>query len=305
VSVDPAAARPYARIVAFVYNDGVTPGGGQAGDVVAEIAIRHRGSNLELYLSLFRCLDANCVTGTDVLFDNTTFDPGPLGTERTLFLGWDGAGLFTFKVDGVAKVFNATTDGANPVPIGGPPNFKFKAIGTRVGNLTAGVSNPGGAITAEFDDVKVNGVFYDSFESGILDESKWHSQEVRREIAGGVIEFEQRNFRLNRSNGLNLANPTTVTSLQADVTVDRADPHQASPNARLSGAFYSCLGSAKCGGGTADGDKGDVHAGIEIRHIDGNLRGSFFAVHCLTSGCNGGPEIRTLIFDTTSFGVVE
>jgi len=143
------AAVPLARLVGFFYNDG-TPGGGQAGEIQADIGIRHNGTALEVFFEVGRC-GVICALSpfTPILFDNTTFGRVALGETHKLFLAWDGT-MFTFGFDSMKATFNPTSI----APVVTQSRFPFKALATRV--TGTGGPSAGGSITAQFDNVKAD-----------------------------------------------------------------------------------------------------------------------------------------------------
>lgn len=154
------SALPMARLMGFFYNDG-TPGGGSAGEILAEIGIRHNGTAFEVVLEIGRC-GVDCSTSfTTILFDTATFGPVALGETHTLLLAWDGSTTFTFGFDNQRATFNPT--GVAPVAM--PARFPVKALATRV----VGIGGPdaGGSIAARFDNVVVVGA--DSDGDGLND----------------------------------------------------------------------------------------------------------------------------------------
>lgn len=302
-ALDIVNARPRARILVYLFNDNRFPGGENAGAVQAEIAIRHTGTQLQVTLDVTRCEDAPCVAFTNFFFDTTTFDPGALGSTHTMSIAWDApTRTVIFGFDGGTRSFDLTTV---DVQIDGPPTQPLRFIGTRVSSITSATG--GGAITVRFDNVVVNGTLYDDFEdpSGLIDRTKWQDLEFVREINPGSFVSSLRRFDLNGSNTMTLVEPNPVTALEADVTVTAFDAVNASSAARLIINAYSCLGpGSPCGEGPGVDRAGDVTAGIDIRHVLGELRGVFFVVRCLVDACNVAGEVQALVFDTTSFGTV-
>jgi hypothetical protein len=136
-------SRLNARLIGAFYNDG-TPGGGEAGDVLALVQVSDLGdgSGLKGVFSVVRCLVPDCGQETVLVDDTTTLGPVALGTRHRLLLSFDGA-TFTFGLDDARATF---TPGA-AFPNAGPPGQPFKGIGTRVSPGAAA----GGFISALFD----------------------------------------------------------------------------------------------------------------------------------------------------------
>jgi len=98
-------------------------------------------------------------------------------------------------------------------------------------------------ITATFDNVRVNGQPYDDFDSYAsiedLDFSKWYAYYENVSIAGGKLVSSISNS-IGRVNGiLNFVNPDTISSIQADITVESISELDGIPYAQLKGIWYN------------------------------------------------------------------
>ena len=133
---------------------------------------------------------------------------------------------------------------------------------------------------------------YDSFDTAIIDRTKWSSHEFVRRIEGGVLQSELTRFGSDGTNGLNLVNPGVVNEIQADVTVTAVANSNAHTQARVLGDFYN---DGTAGGGFS----GDIFAGIEIRHNGAGLVVAYFVARCENSDCS---TVTDLIFDDSTFG---
>ena len=166
-----------ARIAGYWYNDG-TPGGGQTGDIWAEVAIRGGPTGLFARWAVTKMTNPQGTTWSDLRVGNFA-TPINLGIPYTLYIGYDSvANQFLFKL-------GAETVTCGPVdlpPRVGNPNTPYKALVSRVDIADA---NSSAYISATFDNVYKNGILYDDFSSSIIDETKWTTYEFVREISEG------------------------------------------------------------------------------------------------------------------------
>ncbi len=285
-----------------IYNDGVTPGGGEAGNVQVLVALRHNGTILQVLLDVFHCTNAACSTGPDLFFNTSAFGPVSVGETHTLSIAWSGSAthLITLGFDAAPPVVVDPTAGPNGAPVGGPPGSPFKAIGTRVRDFNGSAIDA--SITATFDNVMVDGSLYDDFGSGGLNSAKWQNLEIGRAVSGGVFTSSVRRVGVNGGNTMNLLDTAAVSTLQADVTVTDIQNTSASPEARVAGGFYNNGDPAN----TSLGDQtGDILGGAGIYHDGTQLRGFFFVSRCINNSCNVPGEFELLVFDDTTFGTVD
>jgi hypothetical protein len=141
-------ASPRAGLPGLFYNDG-TPGGGQTGNIVAAIDLRHNGTALVAVFEVSRCDNPDCSSLTTLLSDDTTFGPVALGQTHTLSLAWDGdMQVFTFGFDGETVSLDPTEVPRVKAPTQGDP---FKGIGTLVFGIDR--LEEGAFIAATFDRV--------------------------------------------------------------------------------------------------------------------------------------------------------
>jgi hypothetical protein len=285
-------AHARARVTGFFYNDG-TAGGGETGEVLAAISLRHNGKDLEVSYNLSRCLDWACNQWQDFVFERTTFGPAIIGQTHRLSIDFDGA-IFTFKFDGQTALVDARMFSSAIIP-----SQYFKRTGSRhlgVGTRTVRVSGPheGAYLMAHFDNVVVDGQSYDDFSGTHIDPSRWHTVEFGREIEQGRFRFSLSRRGSNDSNDLHFQNPDVVTSYEADVTVTHVHNVNAFARAQVTGYFYN--------DGTSGSDQaGEVQANIEIRDDGSALRPTFFVRRCDDDPCN---QYTTFVFDDSTFGTV-
>ncbi|GIX48064.1 MAG: hypothetical protein KatS3mg131_2275 [Candidatus Tectimicrobiota bacterium] len=216
-----------AKLVGFFYNDG-TPGGGKAGEVLAEIGIRLEGTNLVVAAFVGRCDDPECASLTPLFFDNTTFGSVAVGETHTLSIGFS-EGVFVFGFDGSTLAFDPTA----LAPVSGPSRVPFKGLSTDIQGITG--ADAGAFIEAEFDNVLVNGVLYDDFSSDHLDRTKWADQEAVRVTDAGLAVLALGQFGLNTANPLHVRNPGVVTAWQGRSDRDRGEPLRSHTDGRARG----------------------------------------------------------------------
>ena len=286
--VDNVEANPLAGLAGAFYNDG-TPGGGATGDIIAAVGIGHNGTNLGGAFVIGRCEDFECDDFTILLIDDTTFGLVGLGETHHVSVTWDGS-MFTFGFDSQ----ESTLDPANLAPIVAPPGDPFMSVGTFV--LVEDETNPnnGAFIAANLDNVIVNNLPYDDFESGTLDPSKWESFEVTRRVNNGRFESAVTSSGDEADALLNFPNPATVDNFQADVIVTAVNEAGGTLLAQLTGNFFNAVAS---GAGAA----GDVFAGVGITHNTTQLVGVSFVFQCDNPDC---AAVTVLHLDDTTFGQV-
>jgi len=229
------SAQTRARLNVQCYNDG-TPGGGSTGDIHAEIALRNEPTGLKANWFVLRFTNPNGTT-YEVLNGGNFTTPISVGTTYTLFIGYDSvAHQFTFRIGSEEITFGPTGLPARA----GNANTPLKALGTRI--LTNNATSSA-YISATFDNVYKNGILYDDFSSSIIDETKWTTYEIVREISGGKLRSRTRSSSAYTSfvnNYLELLNPSSINAFQAKVTlVDYQNPQRLSERADLSGGFFN------------------------------------------------------------------
>lgn len=290
--------------------DGVA--NGDTGEVFAEIGIiSDDGSALAVLLSLFRCDNDNCSDGASLLDDRVTFGPPALDTDHVLSLAFDSAGnAFTFGFDGVSASF-----GPAEIPdlaACGPSNRNFKAIGSRI-SQPDGASGQAGDVIALFDDIRVNGAFYDDFSRGFIDPVNWNERDSERTILieedtpdNNVVRLAQRRGEApGRSNSLSFPDPDSIDSIRASVRVDSTDIQNPNDNtgrvrARLHGNFYNDGSSAG-----PDDFSGDVFFQLRlIRDLnsDPEYTVGCGAFRCGDAACQTGNDIFFESFATWQEG---
>ena len=246
----------------------------QLGEIFADNSIISQTNGaLSFRYLVFRCDNSDCTNGTDLL--SNTFGSAQLNTDYTLTVAFDpNTRTFTFSVDGSdALTFGPGDDSA--LQNCDISNSEFKTIGTRVFNDDP---NEGGSITATFDDVFVNGVLYDDFNSGILDPSQWRDTEgriaVETENGNRVLRIEQKYAGLGRGFGVEFNNPDIINTIRTDVRIDSTNIVATDGNgrvrARITGVFYND------GSSTGFRDQtGDVFAEVFMRREFQNNQNQF------------------------------
>jgi len=127
---------------------------------------------------------------------------------------------------------------------------------------------------------------YDDFSTGVIDATKWTPLETVREIRSGKLVSSLRAVSSpgQPNNELQFANPSTITSFQADVRLNAyTAPPGGSSRIRLRGGFY--------GSGTSGtGKTGDIAA--EIALTAGATNGIGYAVfRCTNSDCSSVTDV--------------
>ena len=141
------------------------------------------------------------------------------------------SGTYTFTVsgpDGPAAVF---TENFNSAPVN--PIDKNSISPTLKDEF----------ITAAFDNVYVNGALYDDFSYATindLDLSKWNGYGPDLSIVDDSLQSVLSTGSVGRAHGgLNFRNPETITSIQADITINNISSGDGPPRARIAGYFFN------------------------------------------------------------------
>jgi len=159
--------------------------------------------------------------------------PGTLvyGTAYTAKIDYDGANGFTFTVDIQSKSFNT-----------GPARQRDAVTGYK--GLTTGAYSDGGSGTgytsALFDNVYINNqvAVYDDFSTAPLDQTKWQSLEVAREISGGKLQLNvQGDGGANFTNGIEPVEKTGY--IEAKLLVESGSLPGTNGHMRMIGIFYN------------------------------------------------------------------
>jgi hypothetical protein len=135
------------RIAGRFYNDG-TPGGGNIGDIGAQVRIIGTGPNLGAEWAVWKFTNFEGSTFEGVQ-GGTFTTPISLGKTYTLYLGWDGI-KFTFKIDNEVAYYEPETGVY-------PPNNPWRSIETQINYNPGDPTGKEATMEALFDDVMVSG----------------------------------------------------------------------------------------------------------------------------------------------------
>jgi hypothetical protein len=158
-AANPSPTRLQANVVGHFFNDGSSTGPGDAtGNILADLRkVRSTNAGDRIEASVTRCTTATCAPFQNVLFQVFS-TPWVVGRADTLSLQWDEANdQFVFVVNPdtpteemiVLSYRGLLTDTTPPVI-----DLKQVSVGNAVANCMAGRKK--GAITATFDNVRVN-----------------------------------------------------------------------------------------------------------------------------------------------------
>jgi len=285
----PATGLSQARLFQKIYNDGTSATRG-IGDIGAQISVARRfGTAAFIRIGLFRCGDPPCTAAAaQTLFDAAIAGIEPvLGQAVTLGIEWDGA-LVAFIVNGQRNVIDPRGFASVALAM---PTMPVVAIGTS----TSGAES---RVTAQFDDVRVNGVLYDDFVGPELDPARWAAFERVREIQNGRLVSRVREITFAVTNDLQFANPAAVTAIRTNVALEsfRAGRAGEFVGARIEGSFFN---DGRATGITGD-RTGDVWAKIGVYGTAGQEE-----VRYLVWACNDAPCFtRTFLTPFNSLGRV-
>jgi len=216
----------FARIEGFFYNTEGT--GGAKGDIWAAVVIGDRGDGLEAWWEVQEFKDDDMTSWEDTITDKL-IDPGGI-TYNTVYptkIAYDGTNGFQFTV------------GDSNDSYAGPT--KLRDAITQTKTLTTGINAQEGSGTgyasALFDNVYIDDVPYDDFETAPLDPTKWLDLESVTEISYG--KKLRSNVQADGSDTTAIIYATNQSAfyLEAEVAVE-------------SGGFVSAgaIGAARVGG---------------------------------------------------------
>jgi len=253
------AGRTRARLNGQWYNDG-TAGGGQTGDIYAEISLRKEPDGLKCNWFVLRYKNPDATTYE--ILKSGNFDASiSVGTPYTLFMGYDSAtNKFTFRVGGEEKTFVPADH-----PFTGNASNPNKWLATRV---EADDATSSAYISATYDNVYKNGVLYDDFSSSTIDTTKWGYgyYEFVREISEGKLRSKVRSSSGNNSSlfdRLTFVDPSSINVIQANVTpVAYENENGVDIVARIGGDYFN-------DGTPGGGYLGDVGAEVFIGGFNG------------------------------------
>jgi hypothetical protein len=252
-------------------------------------------------------MDSTCATSTDVV-PETTVKAAALGETHTLGIAWNGA-VFTFTVDGVDTVVDPTDCNTYPTCqaiVNSTPNVVEKNLSVQLRIKGAGGE---GYTAADFDNVYVNGVLYDTFDGAPysgprLDSAKWTDLEYVQEIQSGKLVSKVAytgGSGASANNRLRPVNTNLVTALQWDATVTAFESTGTDVMTRLNAVFYNDGTST----GSSDA-RGDINASMRIHSNNGGpLTVRFLATRCVDAPCNTdavffGEDLATVNVGDTS-----
>jgi hypothetical protein len=254
---NPQGARPFIFIGGRFFNAGEGTTGDYTGDVFAQVAIGGTGTSPVATWSVIK-YTANDTSQYDVIHSGTFALTPVLGTQYTVFVGWEaGPKQFTFRIsDGTT-----TNEQVSEVDLTvAAAHMPAKLLWTRIAN------NAGKEATIEalFDDVKINGsgTVYDNFSGDTFDVTKWRTNyEQVRDLDAGALRLGRRTDAADTGaySGivLEVANPESIKTLQAQVTpLVYSNPNGLDTKANISGRYYN--------DGTNNGYQGDVIAGVGL-----------------------------------------
>jgi hypothetical protein len=187
----------FARIGGEFYN--VLSSGGLIGDIWAEIQIGDRGNGLEAFWEVEKALDDEFNT-SEIMGSGTLIPPGTLqtGIPYQVELEYTDEHDIILRVAGQSVTF--VNAGWQRPPVG------------LIKQLATGIDADGGSgtgyVSALFDDVFINGEpqAYDTFNSALIDTTKWIQLEYVREISNGKLRMNGRVCNPSDSNEVQRAN---------------------------------------------------------------------------------------------------
>jgi hypothetical protein len=224
------------------YNDGNTPGGGQAGDVWAEVSIgANPAGGLRARWNFWKITNfqGNAWVNIQSGFFAT---PVSLGETYTLYIEYDGTGpgpRFIFRVGGEQVTI---VSGLPPNVL--PPSAPYKRIRARVWFASPTDS---GYISTTFDNIVARDasgsiVLTEYFSSPVIDSTRWAAYEYVRELSGGQFRSKVRSSSASSStieSFLEFVDPASANVIQATVTpVTYENDHGLTTSARIYGRFY-------------------------------------------------------------------
>ena len=250
-----------ARLGGNFYNDG-TPGGGNSGDIYAEIDLRDEpdfGPSASCFVYKYPDLE-NSGKG-EVVWIKRLPIPSITGSTYTLYIEYDSMNH--------RFIFRGGTEEVIVGPSGLPPRDRYPNIPYKV--LSTGIrindGSSSGYVSATFDNVYKNGTLYDNFSSPTIDSARWTTYEFVREISGGKLRSKVRTSSASTStidSNLEFLDPVSINAIQAKITpLSYQNDQGTHVRARVDGSFYN---DGTPGGGII----GEVGAQVRIAGREDN-----------------------------------
>ncbi|MBI4082735.1 MAG: hypothetical protein HY423_09005 [Candidatus Lambdaproteobacteria bacterium] len=276
--------------------------GSQLNIFAANATIRSNaaGTGLEFATGYTACSDATCTVQHSPLNQSGTLSstaiPLTPGAPQTLIAGLD-------RTAGAEKLYitfggNTRALDISPFVAGGQINLAgtdvVPRIQARIRNGDAFPLGGSGQFSLLVDDVLLNDVLYDDFNSGLtLDGAKWQGGINTRQIAAGKLAVYEAVWGDTASNSLSVRTPARAGAMAADVTVTDYDASNlasaTAARARVAGVFYN-------DGSTGDGlggQNGDIHAEIGMSASRVLAR----VTRCVTYQCDTTQPLPTTPID--------
>ena len=283
----------FARIAGVYYNTTVSPVD-DTGNIFVELLIGDRGAGLEAWWEMFESLNGDFSNFT-IVDTETLIAPGTLllNTEYDVRLEFDGDNTFTFTVNGASSTANGPVNMSDAL-------FPDRHFASGVAPADNSDSDPISSM-ATFDDVRVNGVLFDDFSAGIIDEAKWNEFEAKRELNSGKMRAEVTAESSIRR--------TVFTQTERDVYKDATCVHatlnlRSTSNipggtrgrARIEGYWYNALFNQTTG---YNNFEGTVYAQLVLEQTEsGQLRGTAYAEQADDADYNSATQLGFHVFDT-------
>jgi hypothetical protein len=256
---DGTSNRSFARIGGRFYN--TQNSGTHEGDIFAAVYIGNRGSGLEAWWGVYESQDENGSTWIEI-GSNALAVPGlTLGNFYTVKIDYNGTNGFAFTVAGVGESFT------------GPARLSASFSSYKGLETGAEGSSGNGYTSALFDNALVNNIAYDDFTNAPLNQDRWQSDEVIREIANNKLRLNKQGFNSTSQTNLRLVSDD-IPYLETKVRIESGSKLSpgASGIARIQGYYYN--DSRGPGSGQDyNGFEGDVFAQVRLElDYNGDLK---------------------------------
>ena len=251
----------FASIQGAYYNSENNDPDNQIGDIFAEVNIGDTGDGLEAWYVIVRS-DNEDFSEWSVLTDEVLIAPGTLqlNTEYDLRIELISTSTFRFTANGV----QATADGPAAVSTSGFSSWR-RLSASAIPEDSADSAPI--SVAATFDDVKTDGVLFDSFSGNEINQANWDGDKARRFLANGKLANEirsQSNQKHDLVNYPNFAEYADVSCLQATLNLQSSStiPSGTRGRVRTEGYWYNNKYNSSTG---YNGVEGNVWAQLVIQ----------------------------------------
>ncbi len=175
----------FGRIAGFFYNADFNSPSDATGEIWAGVFIGDRGEGLEAWWAVQKSLDET-YDNFEPLADGVLIDPGILdfNTFYTIEIEYIGGEVFLFSISGPG--ITSTTELFEGPVFQGP---SFDGRKHLVTGINMGGTDGEGDVSADFDNVFIDNILHDDFNTLELHPGRWHERAYIREIVNDKVRL--------------------------------------------------------------------------------------------------------------------